>query len=742
MLPHRSLKPVQTDDGAVSIASNASFPDTTSPLIDSNDVTNQIACDADTKNYIICPQTETSDEAAKKEIVTDEKMDVDSDEKEPSPDNATEYSMSSTKIDNLEHFPAGILLEIFDRTDEIGLLHLAETSHRFAALSKIFVINGLCKGGDAAIYRAQLNDIGSVIETIHIKYADNLGENHWAIKLLQPHIGHIKKLTFDSCSFKSKNKNIFSVPLNSVTQLTFRQHCSDVHKRNNNEHRTVHLPVCHNLTELEVHNTAKCWSFSWNSLEHAIRNNPMLQSLLLYGFSYTSLRDVLELIAENLKHIKKLALVTDFEWSYYRFEPDADNHIFKSLEHLESLDITVDVYSIEVLKFFGSHCKGIKHLGLLFWGGARTYAYFDMALMQATVGFRHIKSFHCYAYDPLEYDFNFILILFLCLRHLCIEPKYNALDCSGALSWIRDHRSLEKITMIFNYECEASPATFISAEFFKKFVDIANETGKSNAEIEVKERGQIIGSVNMNGTVWRNKLMHWKGCDKNETNIHLLDLSDHFNEAKNTKNVAEQTNLLDEICDYLDMDSLYSLAETSKQSQRLVNSYVKKHSNKMGTFTITDEFYSFESLKTWMTFDKFHLARYVTDLKVYIFGSKSKENVAEIIESCEHLEKLSIYDGCPQERWPEIQSDITHIVYDSPYFIGFAELDHLLDRFAGVETIEFKKAGLFDDFDPDKNDGQKFGQLKKFIFNYRGKAQTENLNKIFENTTLQLVPIF
>lgn len=56
-------------------------------------------------------------------------------------DNATDCLVNALKIENLVDLPVEILLEIFDRTDDIDLVHLAITCKRFAAIAKSYLIN-------------------------------------------------------------------------------------------------------------------------------------------------------------------------------------------------------------------------------------------------------------------------------------------------------------------------------------------------------------------------------------------------------------------------------------------------------------------------------------------------------------------------------------------------------------------------------------------------------------------------
>lgn len=132
----------------------------------------------------------------------------------------------------------------------------------------------------------------------------------------------------------------------------------------------------------------------------------------------------------------------------------------------------------------------------------------------------------------------------------------------------------------------------------------------------------------------------------------------------------------------------------------------------------------------------------MTNLVVYTVHCKYE--LAEIINYLLFLDKLSIYDEYPQTNWPnkKVKSDLSHIVYDSAYPVGYSKLVNTVESFPKIEIIEFKNAGLFNDSKFDEENGQKFRRLRKFVFNYRGDAQMQNLKKIFQGTTTQLVPVF
>lgn len=758
MLPQRFHRSDQIGDNTASTSEASSSIETPSQPIDI--IVDKMA--HSTIVDIMYPETGANYEAAnqvqQKTVEfgvsdVDEKMDV-----TPHENESADCSMAATKTDNFEYLPVDILVEIFDRTDDIGLMHLAEMSHRFATIAKVFVINAERLGGDPASYSAKWNKVGGDMQVIHINHAEQIDADHWAIELLQPHVNHIKKITFDSCTFKSEKifteplVKIFSEPLVGLTHLAIRHHCCDCYKQVDGHYlQMIDLSECRNLKKLEIHG-AEGQSFWWKPLRQIIQNNPMMESLLLFDLKipYTSLWKIIVRIAGHSNNIKELALMIDSSWWLDTEPMNMNDQIFKSFDHLESLSLSIDPNTIQLLQRFGTQCKQIKHLGLHLYG---TYGQADWnnALTDVAHSFQEIESFHYHSYESIENDIEPLVEQWSKLRHLSIEPSYqNDIECSDALPLFRKCPSLQRITIVFKYNCDGYPETFISAKFYEKFIDTIAVTGKSNACIEIEERSRIIGSVTANGIIWRNKLMFWMDCDKNDTNMHLLDFADHFEKAKNTESAADQLNLLDRIFDYLDVSSLYAFAETDDGSKKLVQSYVKKHSEKQGMFIITDEICPFESLDFWNIFNELELTEFVKNLNVCTLRTETKNEIIDAIHFLEHLDKLSIYDEHPQEHWPCIASNVSHIVYDSSHFMDFSELKHLVECFPDAKTIEFKKAGLFDDdccmifriLMEVGCDESGIWAFKKFMFNYRGKAQIENLTAIFKDVKLQLVPIF
>lgn len=709
----------------------------------------------------VCPPAGTSYNAADQTTQKSMKFGVDDDMNEkmdvtPNENESADGSMVVAKDDNLEYLPIHILMEIFNQTDDIGLMHLAEISNRFANITKTAVINGEELGGDPDAYLAKWNCSGSEKQVMYIKHIDDI-RDRWAMEILQSqHINHIKKLTFDSCTFSMYNNfeeslvKIFTEPLASnLTHFVIRHHCCDCYKQVEGKYvPMIDLSDCRNLKKLEIHG-ANGQSFWWKPLRQVIQNNPAMQSLLLYDLKimYASLWKIIPKIAAHLNQINELALMMDSTWS--QDSEQIDYQVFKSFVHLKSLSLSVNPNTMPLLHYFGTQCKQLKHLGLrIHDASAYSLDEWKNVLIGVAHSFQQIESFRNYSYESIKNDIEPLVELLPNLRHLSIEPSYqNDIECSDALPLLQKCPSLQKITIVFKYACDGYPETLISATFFNEFINTVTITGKINACIEIEERDRIIGSVTTNGIIWRNKLMYWVDCDKNYSfrNTQLLDLAEHLEKHEDAKNATDRINLLDRIFDYLDVGSLYSFAETNEECKQLVKSHVKRR----GTCIISDEFQPFESLDFWNIFNELEFIQYATNLHVETIRSESKNEIIDAIHSLEHLEKLSIYDEHPEEDWPSVKLNISHVVYDASHFMDFKELFHIVKHFPDAKTIEFKKAGLFKNTnDPalyellDGDEWPNRWDSKKFIFNYRGQTQMANLLDIFQNLNLQLIPIF
>lgn len=189
-------------------------------------------------------------------------------------------------------------------------------------------------------------------------------------------------------------------------------------------------------------------------------------------------------------------------------------------KRLESLTLSIETYNIELLQQLGMKCKQIKHLGLFHYD--REDGAFNVELAKKIRSFAQIESLHL-SYEDLNSDLDLDLDVDLnCidgrlpnLRHLCVEIDLHLKNISIiVLPLFRKCSTLEKITT--NLKCGITKEyarSFIDLNYFEEFMEIIAITGKSNAQIEMRMHDKIIGNITKNGIVWRNKLLHWMGCD-------------------------------------------------------------------------------------------------------------------------------------------------------------------------------------------------------------------------------------
>lgn len=205
---------------------------------------------------------------------------------------------------------------------------------------------------------------------------------------------------------------------------------------------------------------------------------------------------------------------------------------------------------------------------------------------------------------------------------------------------------------------------------------------------------------------------------------------------------------MDCIFDYLDVHSLCSLAETSIRCKELVESYIKMHAQK--TFTITDEFKSYDSLNECIFFDTQIFAQYITDLEIDNFYTIDLAKV--FIHQYKSINKLSIYNNAKNQfrnsisiqKTSKIQlQTVQHFIFlDIKHKFDYSDLYGISRMFPNVQTIELNNFPLIgSSFQAFKCGALEFCNLKKIIFKYDSEALLTTLKKIFENTRTQLVPI-
>lgn len=616
------------------------------------------------------------------------------------------------KMKNLERLPAEILSKIFTKMDDAGLWNLSETCRRFETIAKTafqnryFVIDG--EHSDPEFYSARLNRFGECVKAIAVKNTKDIDKNHWVAKILQEHINRIEKLTFQACTFKSKD--FLSQPMENITHLILRN--DSLYSRSNQ--LKIDLPECSKLKKLEV--VDEC--FTYDSLEQTIRQNPTLQRLVWirhegYGNNITLTGGELHW---NITEEILTPLIID--------------KIVESFKQSESwamcLNNKTNVSKIELLRRLGTECTRIKRLDLSCGNKLNN------EMVEAVRLFQQIETL--YLKQDSHEGIDALVEHLPNLRHLLIRFTGDYLFFSHILSPFRKCPSLEKITnVIESFNHYFSPhKSIIDVRFLKEF----NETitpDKPNARFEVKEGGRLIGSVTRNGFIWRDKLLHWPGCDSNysSSNVHLLALAKHPEKSN-----ADAGSLLERIFNCLDASSLSLFAETGTQSKQLVGSYIQKRLQRKGTFYINDEFRSFEysNFKTFFDILQNPFTQYVTDLKLHIIHNQSI------------IDFQGMMDTKFLNKWPKIR----HIVFDT-HCENDSDFYDIFEHCPDIETIEFKGDDQFEYFksmveNEHLSDGEsfslKFRSLKKVIFNHRGKTDLKHLKEIFQNANEQLVPIF
>lgn len=260
-------------------------------------------------------------------------------------------------------------------------------------------------------------------------------------------------------------------------------------------------------------------------------------------------------------------------------------------------------------------------------------------------------------------------------------------------------------TIIINSYSDFGVIGLVNTQLFLEFIDIMqNRYGK----IEFKKRGKVIGYVAKTEIVWRNKMLHWIGCDhvNSSSNLKLLDLANQSNASD-----VEQRCPFDQILGYLDVGSLHSLSSVSKRSKQLAGEFVKRNWNEGAVFTITNEFHD-------------------------------NGNGCDVI--AEHAQRIQLQffrtDSIKRllERYGPF-SKVEHLVCDFP-FEGYCFFDDLFCLCPALETLNIKNH-ILDDLEVHcmAENVLSFHQLKKFIFKcYIDEWKT--IQEFFENAQTELIP--
>lgn len=649
---------------------------------------------------------------------------------------------SSTETDDemsesitLGSFCTEILSKIFEKMDDNGLLQLSNTCRRFEAIAlaviqkryadNYFNINSTLHDGDAELYSTILKCFGKFVKSIQVNCVEGIDSDHWTMKILHEHINRIEKLTFQSCHFKSSQ--IFSRPADNLTHLIFRNDAFPGSAWTRSHNSPIDLPECHKLIKLKVDDEQM---ISPDSLDRIIRNNGSTLRSLVLNHHFQTLTEGITFYADHLQHIKEFSL-NGFrfdEWSI--LSQDEKDKLSICFQNMESLILCINSNTIEFLQHLGNKCKYIKYLKVNY-----VDSNLDSEIVKAAVwSFQQIETLH-WLEQPSYIGIKSLINKLPHLRHLYLNTHRIDADLySDMVASLRICPILEKIT-ITHEEWLRAPA--FTLRLYKEFIGIIIAGEEPNSRIQVEYRNQILGSISKNGLSWRNKLLHWMGCDSilNSSSVHLLELANQLETRNAAKSISlkNRKNLLDRIFDYLDVSSLSAFAETNMQSKELMEKYVLKHTRLNGTFTITDEFDSL--LETAPNYHQFfgilHDPYILFDplvIKLNVEVYRDLSIFRTIIDNCRGLNVL------PKVRHIVLES------FDYGTFLGLLNYFELNDLFTQVKIIECKNVNEFEIFRSEKRIASNFRGLK-VIFKYHQETRLKMFRKLFENTYTELVPI-
>lgn len=640
-----------------------------------------------------------------------------------------EINASFPKVNNLEYFPLKVLLQLISYVDDIARLNLAETSCRFEAIIKTVFKDKYTKGDyfviddeskrQRELYLAIFDRFAGYanVKAIAAQHIQNIDGNHWMARFLQ-NINHLEKLSFDECFFR--NSYEFLSQHMNITHLTIRRNPRD---------SNIVLPDFRNLRKLELSSVKD--EIPFNTIEQIIYINPLLESLILRNDTYWTLSGIVGAIAEHSVNLKELILISNDINSSINELPLSNATIAKAvdaLKHIETLGLTVrrnilnefpftDRLSIELFQRLGKECKKIQHLEL----NVPNIHDIRAELIEAMDAYENIEHFTMVLliYDDSAVDA--MLKNLPKLRRLRIE-LYRPNEYVDNLMWLQKYPLIERLTIAHN---PVSNSAFMA--HVPHFITLQNAIHDQHVKIEFEENGQVIGRITESTVVWRNKLLHWTGWAPfyNLSNINLLDLK----HSKDANSGQQQMHPFEMILDYLDLESLHSLAATSRQCMQQIEIYVRNRSLLLLPFTITDEFFQHQIPQTF--------ANYVNNLIVrFSFGSIPETcKISDILkEQYRNVRKLSnINDRSKYEHF-YIYPHVRHFVCYS--MNSYTALHAICSVCPDLEILECKNEVGQLIYNPPP-----FRNLRKFIFKYTDDANLKMIMELFQNTITELVPI-
>lgn len=630
---------------------------------------------------------------------------------------------TTAEMDKFESLPAEILTTIFSQMDDIGLLRVASTCRRFQAVAQevfkfryeneYFLIKNESEQMQKQ-YQAQFKRFGSGIKAIKAYDIEGIEKNHWMAQMLQKHVKKLNKLVFYNCSFN--NTIDILLPHMHLEHLAFvGGWCK------NDGH--VRLPKYRNLKKLEFNNFHNVMA---STLKRTFLKNPHLECLILKYCGFTMSR-LFELVHKYLKHLKELNINDNFDFSEPIGLPTnkSKEKFVQSLKNVESLGMSLDDETLDVMERLSANCKSIKHL--------EVYV-FDDEWIDVIRKFDRVESLALI--DMLKMDRIESLVEHLKHLRVLSVDRFRFNEVITALSWLRKSATLEKLTIgsSSGYNQIEHPRKYhnFNAHFHDEFVkSIQNQ----RAKLYIKQGNKTIGVITKDEIIWRDMLVHWIGYDpiyNNQSKLTLLDLAEQPPDT-------EQKSPLEKIFNYLDLSSLYAVCRTSKKCKLLVERYAENHSMQNGPFIISDQFN--------INYNGLHaLAKYVTNLHVCSVSGSTRPILqwirTFIEESCSGLRKLKFENSnrCSDPHdftFP----NLLHYVYNGPFWKNRCVVHCDLTQFSNVsphlEILEFEtivKMRI-----SCKSDS--FHNLKTFKFKPFDESQMNLILNLFKNTNTQVVVV-
>lgn len=614
---------------------------------------------------------------------------------------------------NLEFLPTEILLEIFARVDDIKLLHLSATSHRFEAIAQMvlkrryadeyFLIDGESEHFIPELYWTQFKCFGNVIKAIELKNVNDVDGNHWLPQILRRHTQNIERIHINSCHFKDSTEFLSQhLNINHLTCSRFVDDCE-----------YVELPKYRHLTSLELNDSP---GITVQSLEQIFRDNPQLESLKVFypQFRFT-VSMIVYLVCKHLRHLKELKVQqspSPMNWLINIPDSFIDESI-TCLEHLESLSIFADYEFRDCLKWFLPKCKNIKRLKLNYWSCEMS------RIVETFQSFDKLEVLSLYRPREMVAEIELIVQSLPCLRKFILSfETFSKSDYIDTLSLLHKYKNLDQI-IIQNTDYDSTH--YVDVLSYHKLV---RASLNPNVRVEFTTlNDEVIGIITKKELIWRNKVMHWIGYDPkySKSNISLLDLPNP--QRSNTESVKP----FEMVLDYLDLSSLCSLARVSKKSNKLIESYIQKRSNRQEKFVITNEFpINYEELRT---FGPYINNLEVINLHIAMDFHERQHDLTELHSTIEkyftNLRKLCFYSKADLYPLNFIFPQIRHMVFCA--HSGYCDLSTWSSICADLETLELNSKITNCD------ESHSFRNLKKFIFWSSDQSEMGLVKELFRN---------